>query len=114
MGLTMARQRKSHSAEFKAWVALEAIKGQMTANQIARHYGVHSNQMLPWKQQAIKQLPGLFSRAPARAEIFQLHGGYAVVEEYPVCRPCREAAGLTIGAGTSEILSEIIAEQSGW
>jgi citronellyl-CoA dehydrogenase len=47
-------------------------------------------------------------------EVFQLHGGYAVVEEYPICRLYREAAGLTIGAGTSEILREIIADQAGW
>ncbi len=45
-------------------------------------------------------------------EVFQLHGGYAVVEEYPICRLYREAAGLTIGAGTSEILREIIADHS--
>lgn len=47
-------------------------------------------------------------------EVFQLHGGYAVVEDYPICRLYREAAGLTIGAGTSEIQREIIADQAGW
>jgi alkylation response protein AidB-like acyl-CoA dehydrogenase len=47
-------------------------------------------------------------------EVFQLHGGYAIIEEYPICRLYREVAGLTIGAGTSEILREIIAEQAGW
>src|SRR5215204_1023737 len=63
----MARQRKSYSAELKARIALEAIKGQLTVNQIATHYGVHPNQVQQWKQQAIKQLPGLFARPPARA-----------------------------------------------
>ena len=63
----MARQRKSYSAELKARIALEAIKGQLTINQIATHYGVHPNQVQQWKQLAVKQLPGLFSRPPARA-----------------------------------------------
>jgi citronellyl-CoA dehydrogenase len=48
------------------------------------------------------------------SEVLQLHGGYAVIEDYPICRLWREAAGLTIGAGTSEILREIIADQAGW
>jgi citronellyl-CoA dehydrogenase len=48
------------------------------------------------------------------SEVFQLHGGYAVVEDYPICRLYREAAGLTIGAGTSEILREIIADLQAW
>jgi transposase-like protein len=39
----MARQRKTYSAELKALIALEAIKGQMTVRQIATHYGVHPN-----------------------------------------------------------------------
>lgn len=45
-------------------------------------------------------------------EVFQLHGGYGVVEEYAISRLYREAAGLTIGAGTSEIMREIIAAEA--
>jgi transposase-like protein len=37
----MATQRKRYSAELKARVALEAIKGHKTANEIASEYGVH-------------------------------------------------------------------------
>ncbi|HWQ33388.1 MAG TPA: transposase, partial [Blastocatellia bacterium] len=59
----MARQRKTYSAALKARIALEAIKGQMTVNQIATHYGVHPNQVTTWKQQAMRQLPELFSRS---------------------------------------------------
>jgi citronellyl-CoA dehydrogenase len=44
-------------------------------------------------------------------EILQLHGGYGLIEEYPISRLYREVSGLTIGAGTSEILREIIAQQ---
>jgi transposase-like protein len=38
-------QRKRHSAEAKAKVAIEAIKGQKTVNEIASEYGVHPTQI---------------------------------------------------------------------
>lgn len=44
-------------------------------------------------------------------EVFQLHGGYGYIEEYPICRLYRDVAGFTIGAGTSEIMREIIARE---
>ena len=46
-------------------------------------------------------------------EVFQLHGGYGYMEEYPVCRLYRDVAGFTIGGGTNEVMREIIARQSG-
>jgi acyl-CoA dehydrogenase len=42
-------------------------------------------------------------------EVFQLHGGYGFIEEYPICRLYRDVAAFTIGAGTSEVMREIIA-----
>ncbi len=33
--------RKKHSASFKSKVALEAIKGEKTINEIAAEYGIH-------------------------------------------------------------------------
>ena len=53
--------RKSYSGELKARVALEAIKGQRTINEIASEYGVHPNQIVQWKKQATEELPALFS-----------------------------------------------------
>lgn len=55
------KQRKSYTAEFKVKVALEAIKGQRTVNEIASHYGVHPNMVTLWKRQAIQSLPEVFS-----------------------------------------------------
>jgi len=46
-------------------------------------------------------------------EVFQLHGGYGYMEEYPVCRIYRDVAAFTIGGGTNEVMREIIAKQSG-
>ena len=41
----MSKQRKQYSAALKSKVALEAIKGVRSANEIATHYGVHPNQV---------------------------------------------------------------------
>lgn len=55
------KQRKSFTTEFKVKIALEAIKGQRTVNEIASQYGVHPNQVTQWKRQAIESLPEVFS-----------------------------------------------------
>ncbi len=61
-------QRKRYSAEIKAKVALEAIKGQKTANEIAAEYGVHPTQIAQWKKQALDELPRLFSSRQGQQE----------------------------------------------
>lgn len=53
--------RNRYPAEFKARVALEAIKGHKTANQIASEYGVHVTQIAQWKKQLLSELPHIFS-----------------------------------------------------
>lgn len=62
----MKQYRKRYSAEIKAKVALEAIKGQKTANEIASEYGVHPTQIAQWKKQALDELPQLFASASTR------------------------------------------------
>ncbi len=44
-------------------------------------------------------------------EAVQIHGGYGYIEEYPVARMYREVGAFTIGAGTSEVMREIIAKE---
>lgn len=55
--------RKQFSNEFKAKVALEALKGEKTIAQLSSEYGVHASQMNTWKQQAREKLPDLFGRS---------------------------------------------------
>ena len=57
----MKNSRRRHGAEFKARVALEAIKGVRTINEIAAEYEVHPSQVNQWKKQALSELPGIFS-----------------------------------------------------
>ena len=75
----MATVRKKHTAEFKAKVALEAIRQQKTANELTAEYGVHATQITAWKKQALAAIPASFSgqlenaRADRQAEIDELH-----------------------------------------
>ena len=55
--------RKQFSNEFKAKVALEALKGEKTIAQLSSEYGVHASQINTWKQQAREKLPDLFGRS---------------------------------------------------
>lgn len=64
----MKTQRKRHSAEFKAKVALEAIKGQNTINEIAAKYQVHPNLVTQWKKLALAALPQVFSDPSRRPD----------------------------------------------
>jgi transposase-like protein len=57
----MTMQRRQHSGEFKAKVALEAIRGERTLNELAAEYGVHPVQITQWKKVALEELPKLFS-----------------------------------------------------
>jgi putative transposase len=64
----MRRERKQHSAEAKAKVALEALRGLRTVNEIASEYGVHPTQVAQWKKQAAAGLSEVFSNGRARQE----------------------------------------------
>jgi putative transposase len=61
-------QRKQHSAEFKAKVALEAIKGLKTVNELATEYSVHPTQIHQWKKQVLDELPQVFSSRRAQSQ----------------------------------------------
>ena len=57
----MKKLRKTYSPQFKSKVALEAIRGQLTINQLAQKYQLHPNQITQWKKQAVDALPDLFA-----------------------------------------------------
>ena len=74
----MAKRRK-FTAEFKAKVALEALRGDRTIQEIAARHQVHPNQVSAWKRQAVDGLGEVFSngadqaRRDHEAEIHDLH-----------------------------------------
>jgi len=65
----MKRERKRYDGALKAKVAVEAIKAQRTANEIASAYGIHPHQVTQWKKQALEQLPEIFSNGRARIQL---------------------------------------------
>jgi transposase-like protein len=64
-------QRKQHSAEFKAKVALEALKGLKSVNELGSEHGVHPTQINQWKKQAQEGLSSLFSSGRSRQDKHQ-------------------------------------------
>jgi transposase-like protein len=54
------KKRKVFSGEFKAKVALEAVRGLKTVNEIAQDFGVHPTQVGQWKRELQEQAGSLF------------------------------------------------------
>lgn len=64
------KKRKNFSSQFKAKVALEAIRGVKTVTEIAQEFGVHPTQVGQWKKVLQEQASGVFDavRGPAPAD----------------------------------------------
>jgi transposase len=81
-------KRNRYSAEFKAKVAKEALKGEETLAQLAVRFNVHPNLVAQWKKQALEGLVGIFSgkvekqTANSDLQIKELHAkiGQLIVE----------------------------------
>jgi transposase len=82
------KTRRRFSADFKAKVALEAIRGERTISELATKHQLHPNQITQWKRQAIDNLAKAFDDKAAdtqvgrEAEVTKLHAkiGQLVVE----------------------------------
>ena len=72
-------KRRRFSADFKARVALEALRGDKTIQEIAVKHKVHPNQVSAWKRQAMDGLGAIFSngvdkvRVDHESELHDLH-----------------------------------------
>ena len=93
----MTGKRTRYSADFKAKVALEALRGELTTAQLAAKHGIHQTMVGEWKRQAMEGLIGVFSgrpaaqetAKPAEAEVEKLHAkiGQLVVERDFLAKP---------------------------
>ena len=61
--MATTKKRNVYKPEFKAKVALEAVRGKLTINQISRQFGVHPNQISKWKKQFLESLPQIFDNS---------------------------------------------------
>ncbi len=64
----MTGKRTKYTGEFKAKVALEAIKGEMTLAQLSSKHGVHQTLITSGKKQAIENLSAAFSGKAEQAK----------------------------------------------
>ena len=60
----MSKKRRQHSAQFKAQVGLDALKGIEPVHAIAAKHGVHPVQVSQWKKEAAERLPEVFAGKP--------------------------------------------------
>ena len=68
----MAKKRRSHSAEFKFKIVLEALKGDKTINQIATDYSINPIMIRQWKKAFIDNGKSVFDKKGDSSEIESL------------------------------------------
>ncbi len=62
------RSRRNHGAEFKARVALAALRGDKTLSELAEQFEVHPTQVTQWKQQLLERAGEVFEGPRAKDE----------------------------------------------
>ena len=85
MGKTI---RKNHSPQFKAKVAIDALRGELTVAELVAKHGVHQTMINAWKKQAVEGLSTVFASKQTStekakgAEVEKLHAkiGQLIVE----------------------------------
>jgi transposase len=65
----MKTTRKRHTAEFKAKVAIAALREQATIPALAKQFGVHPNQIHTWKREFIANAGRVFQGDGTKAEV---------------------------------------------
>jgi len=63
----MANIRKRYSAQEKAKIVLDILKGEMTQSQLIAKYGINSGQLYKWKKQAVGSIVSGFSEKQSEA-----------------------------------------------
>jgi putative transposase len=64
----VTQKRRKHSSQFKFSVALEAVKGLKTINEIASNHNIHPSQVRNWKKQLLAKGPAVFGGNTARQQ----------------------------------------------
>lgn len=57
----MSKKRRTHSPDFKAKVALAAIKGDETLSELARRYRINANMIVKWKKLLLENSAEVFA-----------------------------------------------------
>jgi transposase len=58
--MSESKKRRTHSADFKAKVGLEAVRSVKTINEIAQEHNVHPQLVMQWKKEILENVSSLF------------------------------------------------------
>jgi transposase len=61
-------KRKTFTSDFKAKVAIAALKGHQTTNEIAQEFGVHTSQINTWKKLLLESSSDVFGKGKQKRE----------------------------------------------
>lgn len=90
----MTGKRKRYSAEFKAKVALEAIRSELAVSRLVAKHGVRQTLINAWKKQAVEGMAGVFSaRAEGALATLTDHGQLRLRQRQGACRFGDDPAG---------------------
>jgi transposase-like protein len=64
----MSKTRRNHGSAFKAKVALEALKGELTVAEISAKHGLHPTLVNEWKRQLADGAPSVFEKGTGKTE----------------------------------------------
>jgi transposase-like protein len=95
----MTTTRKQYSAKFKARVAIEAIRGEKTLNQLGSHFGVHPVQVAQWRRAALEQLEEIFVDGRRRKDRAEEVEKEALYEEIGLAEKKSWLARMRTGGG---------------
>jgi putative transposase len=80
-------KRKNYNKDFKARVAIEAIRGEKTIQELAQLHGVHPNMITQWKKQLLDSASEIFDKkkgaqekADAERRIEKLYGQIGMLQ----------------------------------
>lgn len=62
------RKRRNHIPDFKAKVALAALRGERTLADLAEQFDLHPNQIQDWKKRLVEGADGVFGENAVEAQ----------------------------------------------
>ena len=106
----MTNVRKKHGVDFKAKVALSALREDGTLAELSSRYGVHASQIHAWKKTALDGVPSLFARSTAETSGPSAADEASEIAKTFPARPIRIVVPFPAG-GPTDILARVVAQR---